>query len=104
MNSCGSWRLDFGSSTRRTGDALVGLVAHRVERGRASALFRFSCSCESDFLPAFGFGLVARSISSSTSRVDTPGGSSVTAICHWPRASSSTVQRARTRTLPRPVS
>ena len=34
MNSCGSWRLDFGSSTMRTGRVLVGFVAHRVERGQ----------------------------------------------------------------------
>ena len=103
MNSCGSWRLLRGSNTRRTGERLVRLVAHRVERAANSAL-RLTWSCDSDFLPSLGFGLVARSMSSSTTRAETPNGSSVTATRHWPRASSSTVQRARTRRLPRPDS
>ena len=34
---------------------------------------------------------------------EVPGGSSVTTACHWPRASSSIFQRARTFMLPRPV-
>ena len=36
--------------------------------------------------------------------LDTPGGNSVMTTCHWPRASSSIFQRARTLRLPRPVS
>ena len=46
----------------------------------SSRLLRLTCSCDSDFLPSLGFGLVARSMSSSTTRADTPSGSSVTAI------------------------
>ena len=103
MNSAGSCRLDFGSSTMRTGDDLSD-SSRTVSSAASITVFRLTCSCASDFLPSFGLGFVARSMSSSTARVDTPNGSSVTAMRHWPRARSSTVQRARTRRLPRPLS
>jgi hypothetical protein len=72
--------------------ALLSESSRTVSSADSSRLLRFSCSCDSDFLPSFGFGLVARSISSKTSRVETPKGSSVTAIRHCPRASSSRVR------------
>ena len=55
------------------------------------------------FLPVLTLGLVISSISSSTFWLLTPGGSSFTTSCHWPRARSSIFQRARTFRLPRPV-
>jgi hypothetical protein len=102
-SSCALCRLLRGSNTRRTGDDLSD-SSRIVSSASANNAFRFTWSCDSDFLPSRGLGLVARSTSSITTRADTPNGSSVTAMRHWPRASSSTVQRARTRRLPRPDS
>ncbi|MNR23476.1 hypothetical protein D3C85_1404980 [compost metagenome] len=103
MNSSGSWRLDFGSNTSRTGCSLSD-----SSRTRSSSdsirLFRFCCSWVSAFLPDFSFGLVASSISASTFCALEPGGSWLTMMRHWPRASFSTSHLARTRTLPRPTS
>jgi hypothetical protein len=53
--------------------------------------------------PGLGWGSEMEPISSSTFFAEVPGGSSYTTICHWPRASRSMFQRARTRTDPRPV-
>ena len=96
-----SIRLVLGSKTRRTGASLSD--SSRTASSTASTVVRCACcSLLSTFLPAFTFGLVSASISSSTCCVLVPGGSSVTTSCHWPRASSSIFQRARTLRLPRP--
>jgi len=101
MNSSCARREDLGSRTMRTGAS--SLDSSRTESSTPSTrVLRFFCSCETSFLPARGCGLVSASISESTLAVDTPCGSSVTITRHWPRASSSTFQRARMRTLPRP--
>ena len=103
MNSCGSIFAVFGSKTRRTAASLPDSSRTLSSTERISA-FRFCCSGVSAFLPARTFGLVSSSISSITFWVDAPGGNSVTTTCHWPRASSSIFQRARTLSDPRPVS
>jgi hypothetical protein len=63
----------------------------------STSCFSRVCSGVSDFLPGRGCGLVIASISSWTFFAEAPGGSSVTTICHCPRASRSIVHRARTR-------
>lgn len=102
ISSCCGVLPVLGSNTRRTGASL--LDSSRTTSSTASML-AFSCvwSWLSAFLPALTLGLVISSISSSTRWVLTPGGSSVTTSCHWPRAMSSIFQRARTFRLPRPV-
>ncbi|MCY1374123.1 hypothetical protein D9M69_614400 [compost metagenome] len=102
MSSLCSMRLLLGSNTRRTGASL--LDSSRTTSSTMSML-AFSCVCSwlSAFLPVLTLGLVISSISSSTRWVLTPGGSSLTTSCHWPRARSSIFQRARTFRLPRPV-
>ncbi len=102
MSSCCGVLPVFGSHTRRTAASL--LDSSRTPSSTASMLALSStCSLPRAFLPVLIFGLVMSSISSSTFCVLTPGGSSVTTSCHWPRASSSIFQRARTFRLPRPV-
>ena len=102
MSSCCSMRLVLGSQTRRTAASL--LDSSRTPSSTASTLaLSWFCSCVSAFLPALTLGLVSSSISSSTRWVLTPGGSSVTTSCHWPRARSSIFQRARHFSEPRPV-
>ena len=102
MNSFSSWREDLGSNTRRT-----GWLRSDSSRARSSmdsiSCFSRCCSGVSDFFPGRGCGLVMASISSSTLREDAPGGSSCTTTCHCPRARRSMLQRARTRTAPRPL-
>ena len=101
MNSSGLMRLDFGSSTIRTGASR--LASSRIVSSMPRNCWRSAiCSGDSAFLPFLTFGLVISSISSSTFWEDVPGGSSVTTACHCPRASSSIFQRARTFRLPRP--
>ena len=91
-----------GSKTRRTAASLPD--SSRTPSSSAStAPLSWTCSGVSAFLPALIFGLVISSISSSTFWLLVPGGSSVTTSCHWPRASSSIFQRARTFSEPRPV-
>ena len=65
---------------------------------------RLLCSGVKVFLPTLTLGLVISSISCNTRCDEVDGGSSLTTICHWPRANSSTDQRARTFKLPRPAS
>ena len=102
ISSCCSTVRVFGSNTRRTAASL--LDSSRTASSTAStAAFSCTCSVVSAFLPALTFGLVSSSISSSTFCVLVPGGSSCTTSCHWPRARSSMLQRARTFRLPRPV-
>jgi len=101
MKVSGSWFRELGSRTRRTG--FFSSDSSRVLSSRARiACLRFFCSGDSSFLPVLGCGLASASIWVNTWAVETPGGSSVTTMRHWPRASCSTVHCARTRTLPRP--
>ncbi len=103
MSSSGETRDVRGSKTSRTG-------CSRSESSRAlssaasTADLSASASADTVFLPARGFGLVISSISESTRAAFVPGGISFTATRYCPRASFSIVHRARTRTLPRPVS
>jgi hypothetical protein len=102
ISSCCSMRLLLGSNTRRTGASL--LDSSRTPSSTISMLaLSWVWSWLSAFLPALTLGLVISSISSSTFWLLTPGGSSFTTSCHWPRARSSIFQRARTFRLPRPV-
>ncbi|MNT21100.1 hypothetical protein D3C72_1564250 [compost metagenome] len=103
MNSCWPTFLLLGSNTRRTGASLPD--SSRTASSTASTVaLSCCCSCVSAFLPVLILGLVISSISSSTFCAEVLGGSSVTTSCHWPRAISSMVQRARTFRLPRPPS
>ena len=102
VNSVSSTFDVFGSNTSRT-----GCVRSDSSRALSSIdsinCFSRVCSGVSDFLPGLFCGLAIASISSSTFFAEVPGGSSTTTICHWPRARRSMLQRARTRTEPRPV-
>ena len=103
ISSSGSTLLVRGSSTMRTGWSPS--ESSRWDSSSASvAALRLAWSGVRDFLPAFDLGFTSSSISSSTRAALVLGGSSVTATRYWPRASFSTLQRARTRMLPRPVS
>ena len=102
ISSCCGTLPVLGSNTMRTGASL--LDSSRTPSSTASMLaLSWVCSCVRAFLPALTLGLVMSSISSSTFCAETPGGSSVTTSCHWPRARSSIFQRARTLRLPRPL-
>ena len=102
-NSFTSMFLLFGSKTKRTAASLLDSSRTPSNTFRMVDL-RLFCSGVKDFLPTLTFGLVISSISCSTRCDEVAGGSSFTTICHWPRASSSTDQRARTFRLPRPAS
>ena len=102
ISSCCSMRLVLGSNTRRTSASL--LLSSRATSSRASMLaLSWVWSWLRVFLPALTLGLVISSTSCKTMAVLVPGGSSVTTSCHWPRASSSIFQRARTLSEPLPV-
>ena len=102
MSSCCSIVRVLGSNTKRTGASL--LDSSRTTSNTASTVaLSWVCSALSAFLPVLTLGLVSSSISSNTRWLLTPGGSSFTTSCHWPRAKSSITQRARTLSEPRPV-
>ena len=102
VSSAWSMRLVFGSKTRRTGASFVD--SSRTASSTASTV-AFSCVCSALTLlrPASTFGLVSSSISSSTWRAGA-GRQLGDDERHWPRASCSTFQRARTFRPPRPLS
>ena len=102
MNSSWLMREVLGSNTRRTAASLLD-SSRTTSSTDSIAAFSWVWSALSAFLPALTLGLVISSISSSTFCVLTPGGSSLTTNCHWPRANSSIFQRARTLSEPRPV-
>ena len=87
--SCWSILEVLGSNTSRTGASLPD-SSRTVSSTPSTVCLSCSCSGVSDFLPVRTFGFDSSSISSSTFCADTPCGSSLTTICHWPRARSST--------------
>ena len=104
MNSAGSWRLDFGSSTRRTGEDLSD-SSRTASSAREHQVLQVDLLLRERLLALLGLRIGrALDVLEHRRAWTRRSGSSVTATCHWPRASSSTVQRARTRRLPRPVS
>ena len=102
-NSLTSIFLLLGSNTKRTAASLLD-SSRTPSKTFKMVDFRLFCSGVSVFLPTLTLGLVISSISWSTRWEEVAGGNSLTTICHWPRANSSTDQRARTLILPRPVS
>ena len=102
ISSCCSMVRVLGSNTKRTAASLLDSSRTTSSTDNTVALSWF-CSGLRAFLPALTLGLVSSSISSSTRWLLTPGGSSFTTNCHWPRARSSITQRARTLSEPRPV-
>jgi len=105
ISSSGFCRDERGSITRRSFDlrSLSSRTPPWSIWSRMYCLRRF-CSCVTSFLPSPGLGLANASISSQTCFTDTPCGSSVTTIRHWPRASCSVCHRHLTSKDPRPVS
>ena len=102
-NSLTSIFLLLGSNTKRTAASLLDSSRTPSKTFKMVDL-RLFCSGVRVFFPTFTFGLVISSISCNTRWEEVAGGNSLTTICHWPRANSSTDQRARTLILPRPVS
>ena len=102
-NSFTSIFLLFGSNTKRTAASLLD-SSRTPSKTLRMVDFKLFCSGVRVFLPTFTLGLVISSISCKTRWDEVAGGNSLTTICHWPRANSSIDQRARTLTLPRPVS
>ena len=102
-NSLTSTFLLLGSNTKRTAASL--LDSSRTPSNTAKMVdFKLFWSVVKVFLPILTLGLVISSISCNTFWEEVEGGNSFTTICHWPRANSSTDQRALTFRLPRPPS
>ena len=88
INSSLSMRLDLGSNTKRTGQALSD-SSRTYSNCDNSNSFWLICSCVSFFLPFLSLGLVCSSISAKIFCAPTPGGNSLTMARHWPRANFS---------------